>query len=380
MKTEIIPQTAALSHSFPRGTFSGGGSVFVRVIKNLGGGAYLVSLAGKKFNVKSETPLAENSTLRASVKFDGGKILLVRQAETAAEVFSAQKIMLDAGADGVLSGAAAAYLKKLGLPPDSLPFSLLSHMQELGLRFDRALLRRIYALSKKFKGREKRAAEIALALEQKGLPADDNSILALMADDGGRARGGMPEQPYENSPNDEQKENPEDDRKCAGFERAALNAFKDFFTGLLRESADAKNVKYGFTALFNHRPADKRKSDFTQTWIRLPFSFSYTQGGMDGSGTGCVNILVKTDSKSLEKASVTFSVGERRYAAAFSIDARSVGKIKLSAPEQECSGTFAAAVQSRFPAADVEMITESTDGGSEFFPAADFLYTADGSA
>jgi len=331
--------------------------------------------------VSSDIPLAENSTLRATVHLADGKIALVRQPENEAAAFSAQKIALDAGADGILSSAAAAYLKKLGLPPDELAASLLANLRELGLHFALSRMRQIYALSKRFTGREKRAAEIALALEQKGLPVDEQTVLALMADGQGHAHSGQQNHPQKKSQNDEQEDDSADDWKGAVFEREAQCAFKEFFAGLLRETANAKDVKYGVTALFNHRPADRRKTDFTKTWIRLPFAFSYTRDGADGSGSGCVNILIKPDSKSLEKLSVTFSIEERRYAVAFSMNKNAVRSLKFSAPEQERGIDLAAALQKRFPRMEIERADGmSADGSSEFFFDTNFLYEVDGSA
>ena len=381
MKTDKIPQNAALSSALPRGTLSEGGSVFVRVIKKMGGGAYLIALAGRQLRVSSDIPLAEHSMLRATVHLADGKIALVRQPENEAAAFSAQKIALDAGADGILSGAAAAYLKKLGLPSDELAASLLANLRELGLHFALSRMRQIYALAKRFTGREKRAAEIALALEQKGLPVDEQTVLAVMADGKGHAHSGQQNLPRKKSQNDEQEDDSADDWKGPVFEREAQCAFKEFFAGLLQETANAKDVKYGVTALFNHRPADRRKTDFTKTWIRLPFAFSYTQDGADGSGSGCVNILIKPDSKSLEKFSVTFSIEERRYAVAFSMNKNAVRSLKFSAPEQERGIDLAAALQKRFPRMEIERADGmSADGSSEFFFDTNFLYEVDGSA
>lgn len=242
-------------------------------------------------------------------------------------------------------------------------------------------MRQIYALSKHFTGREKRAAEIALALEQKGLPVDEQTVLAVMADGKGHAHGGQQNQPQKKSQNDEQEDDSADDWKGAVFEREAQWAFKEFFSGLLRETANAKDVKYGVTALFNHHPADRRKTDFTKTWIRLPFAFSYARDGADGSGSGCVNILIKPDSKSLEKFSVTFSIEERRYVVAFSMNKNAVRSLKFSAPEQERGIDLAAALQKRFPRMEIERADGmSADGSSEFFFDTNFLYEVDGSA
>ena len=380
MKTDdVVLQKIALSNSIPLRTFSEGSSVFVRVIKNLGGGNYFVSLGGNRLTVKSETPLEETSTSLAKIKISGGKIMLIRQALGSFAEVSAQKISANVSADGVLSGAAAAYLKKLGLTPDALSASMLSQMQELGLSFNLDFMKRIRLLAGKFRGREKRAAEIALALEQKGLVADKKSVLAIMDDSGSQdERSGMQNHRQKNFQSSAKDVPDTEGEESASFERLAIGVFGEFFAGLFNKTKDSGDIKYGHTALFNHFTACKSKTDFTKTWIRLPFEFSFTNGGKDCAGTGCVNLLIKPDSKSFEKAALTFVLGENRYAAAFYPNRKIVDKIKIYAKDKIFGVDFADAVQKRFPDAETELVKDDVLCGREFFPDGNLFYRVDG--
>ena len=381
MKTDdVVLQKIALSNSIPLRTFSEGSSVFVRVIKNLGGGNYFVSLGGNRLTVKSETPLEETSTLLAKIKISGGKIMLIRQALGSFAEVSAQKISANVSADGVLSGAAAAYLKKLGLTPDALSASMLSQMQELGLSFNLDFMKRIRLLAGKFRGREKRAAEIALALEQKGLVADKKSVLAIMDDSGSQdERSGMQNHRQKNFQSSAKDVPDTEDEESASFERLAIGVFGEFFAGLFNKTSDSKEIKYDAAAVFNHFSACKSKTDFIKTWIHLPFEFSFTNSGRDCDGRGCVNLLIKTDSKSLEKAAFTFTLDKKQYAAVLYPNRNTVDKIKIYVQDKTYSADFADAVQNKFPNSEIELIEYDASGGQEFFPDENIFYRVDGS-
>ena len=381
MKTnDVVLQKAALTNSLYKKSFSEGGSVFVRVIKNLGGGNYIVSLGGSRLSVRSETPLEENSSLLAKIKIFGEKIMLIRQPVGNFVEVSAQKISANVSADGVLSGTAAAYLKRIGLTPDSLSVSMLSQMQELGLSFNIDFMNRIRLLAQKFKGREKRAAEIALALEQKGLTADENIVLSLMdGEDFQNAQNEM----QKNRQNDFQSsfkgESETGDEKTASFEQIAIGVFKEFFVGLFNKTSYSKEIKYGAAALFNHFSACKSKTDFIKTWICLPFEFSFINSGRECNGRGCVNLLIKTDSKSLEKAAFTFTLDKKRYAAVLYPNRNTVKQIKIYVQDKTYSADFADAVQNKFPDFEIELIEYGASGGQEFFPDENIFYRVDGS-
>ncbi|MFC2330108.1 MAG: hypothetical protein ACFNKL_03405 [Treponema sp.] len=380
MKTnDVVLQKAALTNFLSSKSFSEGGSVFVRVIKNLGGGNYFVSLGGSRLSVRSETPLEETSTLLAKIKISGEKIMLIRQPVGKFAEVSAQKISANVTADGALSGAAAAYLKRIGLTPDSLSVSMLSQMQELGLSFNIDFMNRIRLLAGKFRGREKRAAEIALALEQKGLVADEKSVLAIMDDSGSQdERSGMQNHRQKNFQSSAKDVPDTEDEESASFERLAIGVFGEFFAGLFNKTKDSGDIKYGHTALFNHFTACKSKTDFTKTWIRLPFEFSFTNSGRDCDGRGCVNLLIKTDSKSLEKAAFTFTLDKKQYAAVLYPNRNTVDKIKIYVQDKTYSADFADAVQNKFPNSEIELIEYDASGGQEFFPDENIFYRVDG--
>ena len=380
MKTnDVVLQKAALTNSLYKKSFSEGGSVFVRVIKNLGGGNYIVSLGGSRLSVRSETPLEENSSLLAKIKIFGEKIMLIRQPVGNFAEVSAQKISANVSADGVLSGAAAAYLKKLGLTPDALSSSMLSQMQELGLSFNLDFMKRIRLLAGKFRGREKRAAEIALALEQKGLVADKKSVLAIMDDSGSQdERSGMQNHRQKNFQSSAKDVPDTEDEESASFERLAIGVFGEFFAGLFNKTSDSKEIKYDAAAVFNHFAACKSKTDFIKTWIRLPFEFSFTNSGRDCEGRGCVNLLIKTDSKSLEKAAFTFTLDKKRYAAVLYPNRNTVKQIKIYVQDKTDSADFADVVQNKFPDFEIELIEYGASGGQEFFPDENIFYRVDG--
>lgn len=381
MKTnDVVLQKAALTNSLYKKSFSEGGSVFVRVIKNLGGGNYIVSLGGSRLSVRSETPLEENSSLLAKIKIFGEKIMLIRQPVGNFAEVSAQKISANVSADGVLSGTAAAYLKGIGLTPDSLSVSMLSQMQELGLSFNIDFMNRIRLLAQKFKGREKRAAEIALALEQKGLTADENIVLSLMdGEDFQNAQNEMQKNRQNDFQSSSKEESETGDEKTASFEQIAIGVFKEFFVGLFNKTSYSKEIKYGTAALFNHFAACKSKTDFIKAWIHLPFEFSFTNSGRDCDGRGCVNLLIKTDSKSLEKAAFTFTLDKKQYAAVLYPNRNTVDKIKIYVQDKTYSADFADAVQNKFPNSEIELIEYDASGGQEFFPDENIFYRVDGS-
>lgn len=367
MKTNAaVLYKAALSHALSARTFSEGGTVFVRVLKNLGSGNYAVSIAGKKMTVKSDVPLTEKSSITAKIKTDGQKIILLRQP-AAADSGGIQTFSVPAASDAPLTGAAAAYLKKLGLLPDALSAFLLSRMQELALPFDAAFAKRTYALAKKFTGKEKAAAEIALALKQKGLPADEDAVRAVLGHfpDGGALNGDPAEQPAAAAL----------DARIP-FEAAARSAFAQFFDAVMSGAAQLDGVQCGRLTLFNHFGTGKGNAEGVGSWIRIPFAFSYTKDGAQDSGAGCVNLLIKPDAKAVEKLTAAFSLHEREYRFALLLQKGAAHKIKFYVTEEKAAGTLAERLSARFPAAHIERMA----CGSEFYSDADAFYSVETSA
>ena len=77
----VVVHSTALSNAVSQKSFGEGSSVFVRVLKNNGGNSYTVSFGGGRFAIRSEVPLAEGSSFRATIHLDGETVRLVRQAD-----------------------------------------------------------------------------------------------------------------------------------------------------------------------------------------------------------------------------------------------------------------------------------------------------------
>lgn len=101
------------------------------------------------------------------------------------------RVFVDCSPDGAMSrriGAAnellrAEALRSLGLPADSAVFALISAARVFGLRVDTQRIRQLHALVDRVSGKgnieEEAAAAHAAALDDKGLPATEESIAAI---------------------------------------------------------------------------------------------------------------------------------------------------------------------------------------------------------
>lgn len=143
-----------------------GDFVFVKTLKDLGGGKYTVSFAGGRFNVMSERSLAPGQAFRAQISFSAGKILLTPAA---------------APAEGMTAGGdLSSLLAAMGLPADGVSERILRFLTQSGAKLDPALMQKARRLAQKFKGRETAAAEASLALEEKGIDSDSDALDKLM--------------------------------------------------------------------------------------------------------------------------------------------------------------------------------------------------------
>ena len=139
----VVVHSTALSNAVSQKSFGEGSSVFVRVLKNNGGNSYTVSFGGGRFAIRSEVPLAEGSSFRATIHLYGETVRLVRQSDVSSSdgAFRKMTVQFDA-AGNIQNPALAAYFKKLGLVPDGLSCALFAQMKLLGVKFDAAAFSR----------------------------------------------------------------------------------------------------------------------------------------------------------------------------------------------------------------------------------------------
>lgn len=147
----------------------------MRIISDKGGGRYEGSVAGARVSITSKQPLAAGATFTASISSKNGQILLTPNLGEAANI-SQQTFELAVMQNEQL----AAFIQSFGLPADEAGFHLMQQFKQLGMKMDSTLLSKIYNLSVKFKGKEKRAAELISILTKKGIDFSEEDLLALL--------------------------------------------------------------------------------------------------------------------------------------------------------------------------------------------------------
>ena len=176
MNAGVIVQTGQLSRMgvAPKG-LQNGSQVLVRIIADKGGGKYEGSVAGARININSRTPLSPGTSFKATISTQNGQILLYPMYESG-EVVQNALFTIETAQNEQL----ASLLQSLGLNPDDLSYHLMQQLKQLGMKMEPGLLSKIYNLSVKFKGKEKRAAELITILAKKGIDFSEEELLALL--------------------------------------------------------------------------------------------------------------------------------------------------------------------------------------------------------
>ncbi|MBQ6029241.1 MAG: hypothetical protein IJL24_06940, partial [Treponema sp.] len=267
-----------------------GDFVFARVLRNLGGGNYLVSFAGGRFAAKSAQNLVQGQTFRAQISLAGGSVALKivpsaagQGGENMAKAFEA------------LSPETSDFLAALGLPVDGVSAKILQAMTQSGAKIDARLMQKIRRAAQKFKGREAEAAEAALALEEKGVDSESAALDEIMDALGGRegSEAGSRRDGQKDSGQNAQGQDGSDagasgdeafGRESAGadYERilGEVKRFFDVFGGLQFEggggfsASSFSEEKAGALALFNHlRGGGSSTQEKQKGWIFFPFEY-----------------------------------------------------------------------------------------------------------
>ena len=197
MNAGVIVQTSQLSRMgvAPKGV-QNGSQVLVRIIADKGGGKYEGSVAGARITINSKTPMPPGTSFNATISVQNGKVLLFPVSENG-QIAQNAVFTMEAAQNEQL----ASLLQSLGLNADDLSYHLMQQFKQLEMKMDSGLLSKIYNLSVKFKGKEKRAAELIAILVKKGIDFSEEELLALLQE-----LDGEEENPAEdNQNNDEYK-------------------------------------------------------------------------------------------------------------------------------------------------------------------------------
>lgn len=340
-----------------------GDFVFARVLKNLGGGNYLVSFAGGRFAAKSAQNLVAGQTFRAQISLAGQNVAL-KIIPGAAEQGGENIVK----AFSVLSPEASEFLAALGLPVDGVSAKILQSMTQSGFKLDARFMQKIRRLAQKFKGRESEAAEAALALEEKGVDSDSAALDQIM--DALEGRGGQESQDgaANQDASDNQNGGRPDNDGAAGQEGAAsqnastgqgadyerifaeVKRFFDFAagfggaTGLANpgDSGDAAAAlteqNAGALALFNHlRGGDGSARQERKGWLLFPFEYQINsdKNSPVEDGKGALRLYLDYEKAQVEKMTINFKSICANLFFALYFESKKVRKLIISSDDKK---------------------------------------------
>lgn len=273
--------TASVSIS---NTAGGGSVVSVKVLRNNGGGSYTVSFAGNKYSVKSNIPLKEGQVFKATVKYDGQKIILEQRGQTPAVLNLTEDILL---ADGMPGEQLSAYLSQIGLVPDKVTVSIMQFLQQNGFKLDFSLIQKARLLAMKFPGNEKKAADAALLLMENGISGDEEIIRCLLNIFAGQDNG------YSSDRGD----------RPLGQNQQNLNQGDrplDFTSFLYTNSISGKE---NLLAFMNHYAKNNNH------WIFLPYEWDFGKQKV----TGFIKLFLDITEKKVNKMQINADFSVKKY-------------------------------------------------------------------
>ena len=333
-----------------------GDFVFARVLKNLGGGNYLVSFAGGRFAAKSAQNLVAGQTFRAQISLAGQSVALKiipgaadQGGENLVKAFS------------VLSPEAREFLAALGLSADGVSAKILQSMMQNGFKIDARFMQKIRRLAQKFKGREAEAAEAALALEEKGVDSDSAALDQIMDALEGRAgqegQAGQNASANQNGGRDDSGQT--NNGGAAGQESAGpqgadyqqilgeVKRFFDFAAGIGGAvnpgDSGASGVALteqnaGALALFNHlRGGDGSAQKEKKGWLLFPFEYQINsdKNSPVEEGNGALRLYLDYEKAQVEKMTINFKTICANLFFALYFEGKKVRKLIISSDDKK---------------------------------------------
>ena len=234
-------------------------------------------------------------------------------------------------------------MQSLGLSSDAAGQRILQHLAQSGSRLDSALMQKAARLAKKFKGKETAAAEVALALEEKGVDSDSLALDGLMdllggdLNEGGSGRdcdrndaedgGKKSEEGFAVQENGGSSGNEETDVNAASFVLKMAEELRRWFDSILKAAEESeksvspdfcgKKKKGGaFLPLFN-QSAPRSSWNGKKSWAFFPFeiersSAQKNNGGGEKQGAlfeaqgGTLGLYLDYEKKFCEKMTAIF--------------------------------------------------------------------------
>lgn len=270
-----------------------GGQVSVKILSDSGNNKYEAMISGVKVQVSANSGLEAGAVFKAVVASKNGSIQLTPLIK--AEILKVETLIVEETMENLFSpvenSQLAGLLSSLGMANDKLSLSIFQQMKQLGMKLSPELMKKIYKDSLKFKGKEKKAAELMVLLKQKGIDYSEEDILALLSD----------------SFTENEKKRNEDKSLGTG-----LISYKNLVSAFIQNviSTDYSNQKVGVLTIMNHLGWKGDRSG-NGSWIFLPFEImDYSSEEIKGNG----NIKLLLDqSKRMKKILLDCKYENREY-------------------------------------------------------------------
>ena len=273
----IVHETA---QSSPQGRpgLQAGSVVQARVIQTLGGGNYVISLAGQTVSVRSEIPLQQGAVFSAKIDVRGEQVVLSLVGKENAQPLVTQ--FFSASAQDGLSPQLAHLLASLGLSAESEAFRLLQFAQAMGMKIDPRQMRKALQAAGRDGGGED-ASQTALVLDEKGIEANADALAAVTDGMAGGGRNGG-NQRNGNGGKNHPDEDSEGRQKMQGA--SVPDSVDDFAFATDVSSTDIKAYfssvdraasqnEIGALTLFNSFRGGENSQDIAR-WMVLPFEWT----------------------------------------------------------------------------------------------------------
>ncbi|MCR4823053.1 MAG: hypothetical protein K5873_09310 [Treponema sp.] len=283
-----------LSQNFTGSVLKSGTIVNGRVLSKNSNGSYIVSLAGQKITVQSQTNLIPGSLFSAKVNISNGQLQLSLIKENPADQALLQKF----GSNGNLSPQLSEFLTSLGLEGNRESLRILQFMQQVGMKIDIPAARKALNQSRKNGKSDMERAELSLLLEEKGLPSDDEALSEIQGRNPGDNPRHKKNQDRQNQQNQKQNQNAGEGENP---EKITSKDIKKYF----EEVDSAASRKEGILAAFNTIKSSAGKRAPLKHWILLPFEWNFN------NYWGNIRLLFDSDLKNLEKAIIDLKNEEK---------------------------------------------------------------------
>lgn len=271
-----------------------GSFVAVNVLKNNGNGSYLISFAGSRFNVKSKVALEPGEKFLAKLSVQENKVFLTPQKSLNQIEETENSNLLNKTQNAEL----VKILLEYGLVPDSITIKIMQFLQQGNFSLDKNLMQKARLIALNFPGNEKKAAEIAISLFEKGVNANVQIVKKFL--DSMFVSDKNPE----DSPREQQDSSQAEDfaREQKNSQQKQKNQNLQILVKNLFGSVPENSP--GLLSLFNQI---SEKSD--KHWILLPYEWNFTRkNGKSVKTSGFIRLLLNKSLKTVEKISVNCDV------------------------------------------------------------------------